>query len=239
MIKPCQTQVDIVHECNYVPLCVCKNALICSAQFNLVCAWWCLTTFASKKIHAPFSTNSSYYCHERAYHQIYQFHLEGVVLAGAFVSKSGLFEDKQAIVQSAAPPFLYSSPPFPLPTSKQRGWDEGLERNGKQIVHLYLGGDQTLEQILSPVKFLRWSGKRARREARPEQLLFLKNSHPDNQMCRWEWGWSMITFETNLHTYYMRLTGTEMLIPALCRGNVNWWVKKCRYNEGYFQVKYY
>lgn len=97
------------------------------------------------------STNSAYYCHERAYHQIYQFHLEGVVLATAFVSKSELFEDKHGIVQSAPPPLPFPTLllPFHSPTSKQKGLDEGLERNGKQIVHLYLGGDQTLEQILS------------------------------------------------------------------------------------------
>lgn len=121
------------------------NILIYLAQFNLVFAWWCLTTFASRNPYT-LSTNSAYYCHERAYHQIYQFHLEGVVLASAFASESGLFEDKHSIAQSVAP-LSYPSPPFPLPTSKQRDRDEGLERNGKQIVHLYLGGDRTLEQI--------------------------------------------------------------------------------------------
>lgn len=50
----CWTQVDIVHECNYVPLCYFKNILIYLAQFNLVFAWWCLTTFASKKSMHPF-----------------------------------------------------------------------------------------------------------------------------------------------------------------------------------------
>lgn len=53
-------------------------------------------------------------------------------------------------------PLFLPFPPFPSPTSKQKGLDEGLERNGKQIVHLYLGGDQTLEQILSAL-FLRCS----------------------------------------------------------------------------------
>lgn len=45
---------DIVHECNYVPLCFLQNILIFLAQFNLVFACWCLTTFASKKSMPPF-----------------------------------------------------------------------------------------------------------------------------------------------------------------------------------------
>lgn len=135
------------------------------------------------------STNSAYYCHERAYHQIYQFHLEGVVLASAFVSKSELFEDKHSIVQSVAP-LSYPSPPFPLPTSKQKGLDEGLERNGKQIVHLYLGGDQTLEQILPAFSLytrcskviLRWG---AAEPERGEALaIAVLKSQTGNQMCK-------------------------------------------------------
>ncbi len=136
----------------------------------------------------PFS-NSAYYCHERAYYQIYQFHLEGVVLASAFVSKSELFEDKHSIVQSLAP-LSHPSPPFPFPTSKQKGLDEGLERNGKQIVHLYLGGDQTLEQILSAFYLcmrcseviLRWgAGEPERGEALEMAVL---KSQTGNQMCK-------------------------------------------------------
>lgn len=166
--------------------------LIYLAQFNLVFACWCLTTFASKKNPCTLSTNSAYYCHERAYHQIYQFHLEGVVLASAFVSKPGLFEDKHSIVQSVAP-LSHPSPPFPLPTSKQKGWDEGLERNGKQIVHLYLGGDQTLEQMLSAFSLytrcgkviLRWGAGEPERGEAP--AIAVLKSQPDNQMCKWEW----------------------------------------------------
>lgn len=197
---------DIVHECNYA-LFQKYSYLLGTVQFSLrlvvfdnICIW---------KNPCTLSTNSAYYCYERAYHQIYQFHLEGVALASAFVSKSELFEDKHSIVQSVAPPlFLYPSPPFPLPTSKQKGSDEGLERNGKQIVHLYLGGDQTLEQILSAFSLLhapQWSylkvGRRQRRkEARPEQSLFLKSQTGD-QMCKWERSWSMITFRTDPQRY--------------------------------------
>lgn len=155
-------------------------------------AWWYLTTFASQKKN-PFtlSTNSAYYFHDRAYHQLYQFHLEGVVLASAFVSKSELFEDKHGIVQSVAPPPLaYPSPPIPLPTSKQKGLDEGLDRNGKQIVHLYLGGDETLEQILSAFclytacskVMIRWgAGEPGRGKAWANAVL---KSQAGNQMCQ-------------------------------------------------------
>lgn len=102
--------------------------LIYLAQFNLIFAWWCLTTFASKKNLCTLSTNSAYYCYERAHHQIYQFHLEGVVLASAFVSKLGLFEEKHSIVQSLSPPLptllLPFHPPLQSRKAEMKVWKE-------------------------------------------------------------------------------------------------------------------
>lgn len=103
-----------------------ENIFIYLAQFNLIFAWWCLTTFASKKNPCTLSTNSTYYYHERAKHQIYQFHLEGVVLASEFVSKSGRFEDKHSIVTICKPPpfsFLpFSSLTTPYFKAKRLRW---------------------------------------------------------------------------------------------------------------------
>lgn len=147
-------------------------------------AWWGLHL---KKNPCSLSTNSAYYCHERAHQQIYQFHLEGVVLATAFVSKSELFEDKHGIIQSAGPPcFPPRLLPSHSPTSKQRGLDEGLERNGKQIVHLYLGGDQTLEQILPAFSarcaqvMLRCCAREPERGKAPEIAVFKGSDRQSN-----------------------------------------------------------
>lgn len=123
---------------------------------------------------------------------------------------------KHGIAQSVAPfPTRLS---FPLPTSKQNSWDEGWERNGKQIVHLYLGRDQTLEQILhfsiytrcSKVilrcrGFIEWHSAKA--------FAFLK-SRTRNQMCQWEvWGLLIISGQ-QLHTYkiYLRRWKDFLLI---------------------------
>lgn len=85
--------------------------------------WWCLKTFASKKKSIR-PKNSAYYCHERAYQQIYQFHLEGVVLTNAFVSKSELFEDKHSIIQSVAPLFLPFHPLLQSRKAQMKVWKE-------------------------------------------------------------------------------------------------------------------
>lgn len=77
----------------------------------LFVAWWSLTI-----LHL-FFRNPPYYCHKNVFHQIYQFHLEGVVLARAFVSKSELFEDKHGITQSAPTPALRFLP-LPIPHFK-------------------------------------------------------------------------------------------------------------------------
>lgn len=127
-----------------------KNILIYLAQYNLA-SFFPLTLSLSlpagvwQHLHLKnscgLSTNAAYYRRERAHRRIYQFHLEGVVLAAAFVSKSELFEDKHGIIQSAPAPSLRhplfapptsppSLPPFtppkPFPTSKRRGSDEGF-----------------------------------------------------------------------------------------------------------------
>lgn len=76
--------------------------------------------------------NPPYYRHKNSFHQIYQFHLEGVVLARAFVSKSELFEDKHGITQSAPTPASTSALrflPLPIPhfkaeTAQMKVWKE-------------------------------------------------------------------------------------------------------------------
>lgn len=120
-------------------------------------------------------------------------------------------------------PLSYPSPPFPFPTSKQKGLDEGLERNGKQIVHLYLGGDQTLEQILSAFcLYTRCSKVILRRGAgEPEggEVLAIAalKTQTSNQMCKWERSWSMITFRINLQRYQIQATEREYSAPLYGR----------------------
>lgn len=121
---------DIVHECNYIPLCFSKNILICLAQFNLVFAWWCLTTFASKKSMHPFYqfclllpwksllpdlSISPWRCYTRQ----------------CICKQAGtLWRQTQyrTICTPPTPP-SYPSPPFPLPTSKQDGFGKKWKTN--------------------------------------------------------------------------------------------------------------
>lgn len=124
------------------------------------------------------STNSAYYCHERAYHQIYQFHLEGVVLANAFVSKSELFEDKHSIIQSVAPPPLFlpfSSLSIPYFKAERLRWRFG--KKWKTNCSFVSGRrPDTWANSLRILSALQWSYVKvepeSQKEARPWQLLF-------------------------------------------------------------------
>lgn len=153
LIKLRQTHLILFMNVILYPCAFSKYPyLLGTVQFSFLFffAWWCLTTFASKKSMQPFYkfclllpwkslppdlSISPWRCCTRQ----------------CICKQVGTLwrQTQYHTICGAPPPFSSPSPPFPFPTSKQKGLDEGLERNGKQIVHLYLGGDQTLEQILS------------------------------------------------------------------------------------------
>ena len=155
----CQTHLILFMNVIMYPFVLLQNILIFLAQFNLVFACWCLTTFASKKSMPPFYK----FCLLLPWKSLppdLSISPSRCCTRQCICKQVGTLWRQTQYRTICSPPLPTLLLPSPLPTSKQKGLDEGLERNGKQIVHLYLGGDQTLEQILSAFSlFTRRCGK--------------------------------------------------------------------------------